>query len=86
MKNNQFYVRFLKYIFFMNLIEYLEYIIDEDELRSNLQLVQALVNFSQFKILKKLQSFLEFMNYYRKFITNFSQIILSLINIIQNNT
>ena len=44
------------------------------------------MNFSRSKILKKLQSFLKFANYYRKFIENFSHITLFLINITQNNT
>ena len=72
-------------MFFTNSIEYLGYIVDEDDLRSNPQLIQALMDFPQSKILKELQSFLEFMNYYRKFITNFSKIVLPLTDIIRSN-
>ena len=86
LKDNQFYTRFSKCTFFTNSIEYLGYIIDEDDLRPNPQLVQALMDFPQPRTLKELQSFLELANYYKKFIANFSNIALPLTNITRSNT
>lgn len=63
--------------FFANSTEYLGHIIDDEGLQSNPRLIQALKDFPQLKILKELQSFLRLMNYYQKFIINFSHIILS---------
>ena len=71
---------------FANLIEYLGYMADDEELRSNSQLVQVLTNFPRSTTLKELQSFLIFANYYRKFISNFSHIVLLLMNATQNAT
>ena len=59
LKDNQFYARLSKCTFFTNSIEYLGHIVDEDDLRPNPQLVQALMDFPQPRILKELQSFLE---------------------------
>ena len=44
------------------------------------------MDFPQPRTLKEFQSFLEFANYYRKFIANFSHIALSLTNTTRNNT
>ena len=85
LKDNQLYARLSKCTFFTNSIEYLGHIVDGDDLRSNPQLVQALMNFPQSRILKELQSFLGLANYYRKFIANFSQIALSLTDATRNN-
>src|SRR5437762_1588455 len=69
-----------------NSIEYLGHIVDGDGLRPNPQLVQALVDFPRPKTLKELQSFLGLVNYYRKFIANFSKIALPLTDATRNNT
>ena len=86
LKDNQLYARLSKCTFFTNSIEYLGHIVDGDDLRPNPQLVQALMDFPQPRILKELQSFLGLANYYRKFIANFSQIALSLTDATRNNT
>src|SRR5436305_2846269 len=80
LKNNQLYAKLSKCTFFTNSIEYLEHIVDEEGLRPNPRLVQALKDSSQPKTLKELQSFLGLANYYRKFIANFSHIALPLTN------
>ena len=85
LKDNQLYARLSKCTFFTNSIEYLEHIVDEDDLRPNPQLVQALMDFPQPRILKEFQSFLGLANYYRKFIANFSKIALSLTNVTRSN-
>ena len=86
LKDNQFYARLSKCTFFTNSIEYLGHIVDGDGLRPNSQLVQALMDFPQPRILKELQSFLGLANYYRKFIANFSNIALPLTDATRNNT
>ena len=86
LKDNQLYARLSKCTFFTNSIEYLGHIVDGDGLRPNPQLVQALMDFPQSRILKELQSFLGLANYYRKFIANFSHIALSLTDATRNNS
>jgi reverse transcriptase-like protein/integrase-like protein/gag-polyprotein putative aspartyl protease len=78
LKEHQLYAKRSKCTFFTNSIEYLGHIADGNGLRPNPRLVQAVKDFPQPKTLKELQSFLGLANYYRKFISNFSQIALPL--------
>ena len=85
LKDNQLYAKLSKCTFFTNSIEYLGHIVNNEGLRPNPQLVQALVDFPRPKTLKELQSFLGLANYYRKFIANFSHIALPLTDATRNN-
>src|SRR6266513_3408759 len=84
LKDHQLYAKLSKCTFFSSSIEYLGHIADGDGLRPNPRLVQALTDFPQPKTLKELQSFLGLANYYRKFIPNFSRIVLPLTEATQN--
>src|SRR5271165_6278440 len=86
LKDNQLYAKLTKCSFFASSIEYLGHIADGEGLRPNPRLVQALMDFPCPKTLKELQSFLGLANYYRKFISNFSQIALPLTDATRNST
>ena len=73
----------MKYTFFTDTIEYLEHVIGPDGIKPNPELVKAIVNFPQPRILKELQSFLGLANYYRKFIENYSRIAAPLMDALQ---
>src|SRR4029453_15297161 len=74
--------RIRKCSFFVNTIEYLGHIISPNGIQPNPELVQAVARFPQPHSLKVLQSFLGLANYYRKFIKNYSKIVVPLTNII----
>lgn len=82
LKDNHLYGRIRKCLFFVDTIEYLGHIISPDGIRANPELVQAVARFPQPHSLKALQSFLGLANYYRKFIKNYSKIVVPLTNII----
>lgn len=86
LKEHQLYAKMSKCTFFSSSIEYLGHIVDNNGLRPNPRLVQALVEFPRPTNLKELQSFLGLANYYRKFIRNFSSIALPLMDATRNMT
>src|SRR4030095_6194343 len=86
LKDHQLYAKLSKYTFFVNSIEYLGHIVDGEGLRPNPQLIQALMDFPNPTNLKELQSFLGLVNYYRKFIVNFSRIVLPLTDRTRNTS
>jgi len=86
LKEHQLYARLSKCSFFASSTEYLGHIVDGDGLRPNSRLIQAITEFPRPKPLKELQSFLGLANYYRKYISGFSNIALPLTDATRNNT
>jgi len=64
-------------IFFLRLLLFIE------ELKMNLRKVQAVVEWSTSTNLTQMQFFVDFCNFYRRFIKNFSKIVCSLIQLTQ---
>ncbi len=64
-------------IFFLKLLLFIE------ELKMNLRKVQAVVEWSTSTNLTQMQFFVDFCNFYRRFIKNFSKIVYSLIQLTQ---
>jgi len=64
-------------IFFLRLLLFIE------ELKMNLRKLQAVVKWSTFTNLTQMQFFVNFCNFYRRFIKNFSKIVHSLIQLTQ---
>ncbi len=52
----------------------------------NPQKIEAIMNWQAFKSVKKVQSFIDFANFYQKFIKNFFNLIMSMMTLIQKNT
>ncbi len=48
--------------------------------------MKAIMNWQAFKLIKSLQSFINFTNFYWKFIKNFSNLIMLMIALVQKNT
>ncbi len=64
-------------IFFLKLLLFIE------ELKMNLRKVQAVIEWSTYTNLTQMQFFVDFCNFYRRFIKNFSKIVHSLIQLTQ---
>ncbi len=62
-------------------IIFLELLIFIEELKMNSRKIQAVVKWSTFNNLTQIQSFIDFCNFYRCFIKNFSKIVHSIIQL-----
>ena len=56
-----------------------------DGLRMNSAKIQVVVNWLTFINLKEIQAFIDFCNFYKRFIKNFSKIIKSMIYLTEKN-
>jgi hypothetical protein len=61
--------------------KFLEMIVDRDDVRMNSKKIKAIVEWKTSRHLKKMQAFLNFTNFYRRFIKNFSRIAKSLVSL-----
>ncbi len=62
---------------------FLELLISIEELKMNSRKIQAVVDWSTFNNLTQMQFFIDFCNFYRRFIKNFSKIVCSVIQLTQ---
>jgi hypothetical protein len=63
--------------------KFLEMIVDRDDVRMNSETIKAIVEWKTSRHLKKVQAFLSFTNFYRRFIKNFFRIAKSLVSLIK---
>ncbi len=68
------YVKKSKSKFKAKEIEFLDYIIQSEQIEKNLKKTNAVRNWPSSKWVKKVQAFLELMNYYQKFVLNYAKI------------
>ncbi len=66
-------------------IKFLRMIVERDEVRMNLEKIKIIVEWSFLTKLKKVQTFLEFVNFYKRFIKDFFKIAKSLIQLIKKD-
>ena len=64
-------------------IEFLSYIITDHEIKMNSEKVRVIIKWSVSKSVKEIQSFLEFVNFYQKFIWNYNKVAAALTDIIK---
>ncbi len=69
--------------FHVQKIIFLELLISIEELKMNSRKMQAIVDWSTFNNLTQMQFFIDFCNFYRRFIKNFSKIVRSMIQLTQ---
>ncbi len=68
-------------------IKYLEFILKvKKNIQMNPQKMKAIMNWQASKSVKSVQSFIDFANFYWKFIKNFSNLIMSIMTLVQKNT
>ncbi len=65
---------------------FLEIIVSEQDLCINSIKVKAIVNWTTFTNLKEVQDFVDFVNFYRRFIKNFSKLVKSFTQLTQKDT
>ncbi len=65
--------------------KFLDMIINRDEIKINFEKIKAIVEWDTSNHLKEIQTFLKFVNFYRRFIKHFSTIVKSLIRLTRKN-
>jgi hypothetical protein len=65
--------------------KFLEMIVDRDDIKMNFEKMKVIVKWRKSTHLKKIQAFLEFVNFYKRFIKNFFIVVKSFIKLIKKN-
>src|SRR5204863_8164159 len=79
------YLKSEKCKFHKQQVKYLEHIVMTKELKMNLKKIKAVIKFLMSECVKNIQTFQKLAEYYQRFITDFANIIASLINLLQKN-
>ena len=80
----ELYANLKKCDFFVKKIKYLNFIVNIDNITMNSRRIKIIQNWLMLKFFKNIQIFLKFINFYRRFIYRYSQIIIFLINFFKN--
>ena len=83
LQQHNLYAKLSKCDFFVKEVEYLDFIINRDDIAINIRQMNIIKKWSKFTFFKNIQIFLNFANFYRRFIHKYSRITLSLINFLK---
>ncbi len=83
LRTNDLFANFEKCFFFKHEIDYLEFIISENDITMNSSRINIIMSWSMIKLFKNIQVFLRFVNFYRRFIVRFSQLSVFLSNMLK---
>jgi hypothetical protein len=78
LRTNDLFANLEKCFFFKHEVDYLEFIINEDDITMNSSRINIIMSWSMIKFFKNIQVFLNFVNFYRRFIVRFFQLSASL--------
>ena len=84
LKEVNFFLNIDKCEFFVISVKYLKLIIIIDDVKMNSQKIEIIVNWKSFKCVKNVQIFLDFVNFYRKFIFEYFRLATSLNKLTKN--
>jgi hypothetical protein len=71
--------------FFVYEIKYLDLIVERDEIKMNSEKIETILQWTTSQNLKQIQEFLDFCNFYRRFIRNLAKIVKFLIKLTRKN-
>ena len=80
LRKHRLFVKLEKCSFERNWMNYLRFIINTEDIVMNSAKMKMIMSWSTSKSIKKMQSFLEFCNFYRRFIQKYSEVTLSMTN------
>jgi hypothetical protein len=83
LRANDLFANLEKCCFFKHEVDYLEFIINENDITMNLNKINIIMNWSMIKFFKNIQIFLNFVNFYRRFIVRFFQLSAFLSNMLK---
>ena len=79
------YVNLVKYRFIIISIEFLDYVINNYNISINSNKVEAIKSWLISINLRKLQIFLEFVNFYKRFIVKYAKVLKLFLKLLKNN-
>ena len=85
LKQYELYINLKKCEFIIDQIEFLNFIVFIENVQINSKKIRIIEKWSRSTSYRKLQMFLNFVNYYRRFIHNYSKLIASLIDLLKDN-
>jgi hypothetical protein len=74
LRTNDLFANLEKCFFFKHEVDYLEFIISKDDITMNSSRINIIMSWSMIKFFKNIQVFLNFVNFYRRFIVRFFQL------------
>jgi hypothetical protein len=83
LRANDLFANLEKCFFFKHEIDYLEFIMSENDITMNSSEINIIMSWSMIKFFKNIQIFLKFVNFYRRFIARFSQLSALLSNMLK---
>jgi hypothetical protein len=83
LRANDFFANFEKCFFFKHEVDYLEFIVSENDVMINLSRINIIMSWSMIQFFKNIQIFLKFVNFYRQFIIRFFQLSIFLLNMLK---
>ena len=83
LKHVNLYLNINKCEFHIKQVKYLELIIIIEGLKMNSQKIDTIRNWKASRCVKNIQTFLEFVNFYRRFVYDYFRIAVSLFNLIR---
>jgi hypothetical protein len=83
LRANNLFANLEKCFFFKHEIDYFEFIISENDIIMNSSRINIIMNWLMIKFFKNIQIFLNFVNFYRRFIIRFSQLSTFLSNMLK---
>ncbi|MBW0560857.1 hypothetical protein O181_100572 [Austropuccinia psidii MF-1] len=86
LRDNNMFAKASKCIFHASSVEYLGYVVSSDGLKMDSSKAEQILNWPQPKIIKALQSFLGFANFYCCFIKNYSKKITPLTSLLRKDS
>jgi hypothetical protein len=83
LRTNDLFANLEKCFFFKHEVDYFEFIISENDITMNSSRINIIMSWSMIKFFKNIQIFLNFVNFYRRFIARFFQLSTSLSNMLK---
>jgi hypothetical protein len=83
LRTNDLFANLEKCFFFKHEIDYFDFIINEIDITMNLNKVNIIMSWSMIKFFKNIQVFLNFVNFYQRFIVRFVQLSTFLLNMLK---
>ncbi len=74
LRANDLFANLEKCFFFKHEVDYLEFIVSENDIAMNSSRINIIMSWSMIQFFKNIQIFLKFVNFYRRFIVRFSQL------------
>ncbi len=79
------YAKLEKCRFHLEEVNYLNYLIKSQKIRMKLERIKTILKWSESKTLRQIQVFIDFVNFYRRFIQRFSRITFELTNLLKDD-